>query len=500
MPKRSPKPTRRRPAPASGPSTPDILKLYHAGRLGEARSQAMAALQRSPNDTKLLASLAMTLDRRGAHDVAIPYTQRAVRLNNAEPLLHSLHGTCLRMTGRTEEALESYDNALRLEPANGPALAGKVRLLLALKRPDDAEKALEPHLGDAAGSHQITLAAVRLRQHQRDHAAALELIEARLPHATTSETYDLMHQKAGVLDAMGRYDEAYATITSKPEFAGRFDPDKHRAMTERAVESLTPEAFGELMQRAAAAYRPKSPTPLFILGPPRSGTTLAERILARHPRVHAGGEQGATQNTAIDLQPISAGTCPVPFAAWDTLTKGALGSHTRRYRKEMPKPPAGSTADFVTDKLPGNVLHIPMLKALFPDAPIVYCERDPRDTAVSCLLRQFAPGLAWTERLSHIQVYLEDCRRIVEHARDTLGIDVITLNYERLASEPEAVVPELLERLGLEPCEDCLTPQETEGDARTLSAEQVNKPINTGSVRRWKNYRSHIERFFDVSE
>jgi hypothetical protein len=231
---------------------------------------------------------------------------------------------------------------------------------------------------------------------------------------------------------------------------------------------------------------------IFIVGMLRSGTSLAEQILSRHPAVHAGGELPCLARTLRrPTEPRVGSQWAERLAAatpteWEQLGRAYLADAART--ASLDPGPSGATVR-LTDKQPTNYLYLGAIARILPGARIVHCTRDPLDTAVSCFFQNFGPGHAWSTELPWIAELYRAYRSQMAWWTEQAGIDVVELSYERVVDDVEGAVRRLLDALDLPFHPDCLTFHESRRDARTASVDQVRRPIYRSSVGRSERYR-----------
>ena len=497
----------RRPSPPSrgvGSRSPratleEAIRAYNAGDAARAIQGATALLQRNRNDVKALGLLSMAQMHRAQFQEALVAAERALKIQPGDAMLHTLRARSLRMLGRTDEAIEAFDAALAADPQIMTAAAGKAILLLALNRIDEAEAAIAPFRDQLADAHQIALAAARVDRARGRYEQGIEGLRSVLDSAMlpTGARVDVLFLLASLLDRAKRHDEAFEVVQEANQArVASFDATSHRAAVERSIKALTPDRYAALP--AAETEGTGRALPIFILGLPRSGTTLVEQILGAHPDVLDGGEQDTVRRLVVGLQQPAGVGVPGLLQHPQLLTSAGVQQLRARYLASMPRPKDGTRVRFVTDKMPANVTNLPLIRRMFPDAPIIHCVRDIRDTALSCYFQQFGSAMSWLYRPEWIVAYFEDVTRLADHARETLGVDCLTVDYQRMVTEPERGARRLIEHAGLPWDDACLRPHEVKRDARTSSVDQVTKPIYTSSVERWRAYESHLSAMFEA--
>jgi hypothetical protein len=223
------------------------------------------------------------------------------------------------------------------------------------------------------------------------------------------------------------------------------------------------------------------PTPVLIIGMPRSGTTLVEQIVSMHPEVGAGGELNFwNERGAAWLRSIAAGN-ERPFVIKEFLAKAAT-DYLRVLRAIAP-------AARVTDKMPFNFLWAGLIHIAFPRAVIIHCRRTPVDTALSIHQTHFHPGLAFPTGGAELVAYFRSYQRLVDHWRTVLPKDrFIEVDYEDLTREPEPVIRRIIAACGLPWHEACLRPESNPRAVKTPSKWQTRQPIYRTSVARWRRY------------
>ncbi len=350
--------------------------------------------------------------------------------------------------GRREEARDAYQRILEIEPENALALARLAGL------------SLSPEL-DRALVERVK-AAIARRSAAGEHSPGLGFALAAL------------------LDAGGRYDEAFAAAQAANAAsraaggpAAQYDRTAAEQFVERSIASFPAPPPGDGRD-----------APVFICGMYRSGSTLAEQILAGHSKVSASGE--------LDLIPTIAAGIPDYPDVVATSAPPAVEQWRNSYRNALPVQPA--TDRVVTDKRPDNFLHLGLIKTLFPDAKIIHTVRAPLDNLLSLYFLHLDPGMAYALDLDDAVHWYGQYRRLMAHWQSLYGDDILTVDYDRLVESPEEVVREMLDFLGLEWEDSCLEFNRPGQMVRTASVWQVREPLYKRSSGRWRNYAAHLEK------
>jgi hypothetical protein len=228
--------------------------------------------------------------------------------------------------------------------------------------------------------------------------------------------------------------------------------------------------------------------PIFVIGMPRSGTTLVEHILASHAQIHGAGELTDIQRMVADLPNALHATMAYPecLARVDTGVVRDLGE---RYVQRL-RAKGGSMAR-VIDKMPENFFHLGLIGTLLPGARVIFCRRDALDTCVSCYTQNFR-NLRWACDLQDLAAYYQQYVRLLKHWSAVLPVRKVDVQYEELVTNPEPVIRQLIGFCGLEWDERCLAPEKNPRAVQTASRLQVKQPIHAGSIGRWKKYERHL--------
>jgi hypothetical protein len=290
-------------------------------------------------------------------------------------------------------------------------------------------------------------------------------------------------------DRLGEYDRAFELYDRANRlFPGRFDPSLHGQAVDRMIASWTPERVGTLPESGV-----RDELPVFIVGMPRTGTSLVEQILACHPRVHGAGELQIIPAACGQLAP-SKGLHEPMIDDPGVLTRPALERHARLQLGMLRK--LGGRADRVTDKLPTNFLHLGLISRLHPRARVIHCVRDPLDTCLSCYFQWFRSGLPWAYRPEWLGSYYRTYRRLMGHWKRALPeLPILDVVYEDLVEDQEAWTRRIVEFVGLEWDDHCLRFHESRRISSTLSNEQVRRPMYRSSIGRHRHYADHLDPF-----
>jgi tetratricopeptide (TPR) repeat protein len=388
----------------------------------------------------------MSLWNVGDMAAAMEASRRAIDLdpNHLEMWLYL--GKCESVLGNFETAAKHYRHALAIDPSYQDAKVGLSSLHL-----DYGLSDLE-HLGSVLHDPHGNL---------RDRTLAGFALG------------DSLNQK-------GRYEEAFAATAEAnrlrramlPPSVEVFDVDMLRRI-------FPPEVFQE-----TAAWGDPSALPVFIVGLPRSGTTLVEQIIASHRSAFGAGE---LEDIIRLVRLVEDGQGYRPPREWNPLTvRRAAAQHLVRLSE------LGGDALRVVDKMPDNVMYVGHISILFPNARIILCRRDLRDVGVSCFMQAFSDKMNWTNDLTDIAVRIRETERLVALWREVLPRPMLEVQYEELIANPEAESRRLIEFLGLDWDPTCLSFHETKRPVTTSSFWQVRQPLYSSSVGRWRNYRKHL--------
>jgi hypothetical protein len=268
-----------------------------------------------------------------------------------------------------------------------------------------------------------------------------------------------------------------------------YDPAAYSSHVDRIIEAFGPAFFDRVRDLGATSERP-----VFIVGLPRSGTTLTEQILASHRQVFGAGERPFASQAILRL-PHVLGRQDDPLACIPHADGPALAALANWHLDQL-RQLDGGRADRIVDKMPDNYHLLGFLAAVFPRARFIHCRRDVRDVALSCWITHFSQ-IRWAFDLEHIAHRVLQYQRIMSHWRQVLPVPLLEVNYEELTADQEGVSRRLVDWLGLEWDDACLNFHRTERLVRTASVAQVRQPIYRRSVARWKHYEAMLKPLLD---
>ncbi len=290
-----------------------------------------------------------------------------------------------------------------------------------------------------------------------------------------------------VYDDCGLYEQAFEAYTrgNKLKFKeSGVDLDTFFAHIDRI-----PSILDRLPTETSGAD--SSPTPVFILGMPRSGTTLVEQIITRHSEVAGCGELPCIERAINRLEKRAEPMRVYPNDFWG-VSQRELESEAREYLTWVKRLHKIDTPYF-TDKMPFNFVHIWLIHAIFPDAPIIHCKRHPLDVITSNYFQLYGSDISFVYQLEALTTYYIRYHRIMTHWQRLLGTKLYTVQYENLVSNPEPETRQLIAAIGLDWEESCLEHKSSATAVRTASIWQVRQGIYTRSKERWRNYESHYK-------
>ena len=472
--------------------------LLSLGRTGEAAAAQRRRLALEPESAEAHAALAAALLSLGRIDEAVEFSKRAVDLRPEEMGAHLLLGNGLREQGHAAEAIEAYQRAVALDPgAAGPW----VNLAIGLQERGDADEAAAA-IDRALDIDPASAAAWSVRGGLKTFGAGdtdidrlRELLAASPEGAGHAEDrIELEFTLGKAFMDLGDADAAFGHLNSANRLRRArlsYDVRQDVAQFEQIARSLDAPRLASL-----AGGGHSSDAPVFILGMPRSGTTLVEQILASHPLVHGAGELTTLEEILIDrlgesLSPIERAVRMADLTPDDLAAMGA--GYTSKLTPQAPH------ARRVTDKMPANFRLAGLIRLILPNARIIHCRRDPRDTGLSCYARKFSRGQDFTYDLRDFGLYYRAYETLMAHWRALMPADrFIDVAYEEVVADLETQARRLIAFLGLDWDEACLGFHQTRRPIRTASVHQVRQPLYRSSLARWKAYEAHLGPLIDA--
>ncbi|UVC14148.1 tetratricopeptide repeat-containing sulfotransferase family protein [Mesorhizobium onobrychidis] len=494
--------------------------FQQAKRLDEAQDLCLRVLARTPNHPLALYILG-TLYLGYDDERALRYFARAVGEEPKNPYYHLSLGEAYVKVSEYAPAIRHMQYALELQPGLIEALCALGRTYMAFDKPDMAlplyEKALKINrdhpkvragLASAlSGLGRMDEAAVYLKEAIDRRigvpAAYNDLVQTRKfteepeelqsilrelgnPKLGAEGAQQLHHAAGKVLNDLKRYDEAFDHFNKAKQASGhQFDIDLYRRWIDSMIETFTPDFLA-----ARAGYGNPSEAPVFVVGMPRSGTTLTEQICASHPDVHGAGELSKLRRVAnaIGLRTSSAGDLHQPITSITEVLSRTLAEEHLSYLRE--RAPAALR---VVDKTPHNFELVGLIGLLFPNARIIHCRRDAIDNCVSCFVLNFSEAHSYNTDLKTLGLYYREYDRLMRHWNEVFPGLIFENRYETLVDDQEAQSRRLIDYLGLPWDDACLRFFDRDGSVNTPSRWQVRQPIYRSSVKRWKNYENEIQ-------
>lgn len=427
----------------------------------------------------------MVIDR---YPEGIKHFRAVVDLTPSETAICHL-ALALKQAGQIDEAIVEFDRGLERWPASAQLLGGKCDAQSAVGDQEAARATIRSALDRGILHPQMAIVSARMSKGKEHRGAAIELVERTLAQVGPEQgpRAALFLALGSLRDAAGEYDEAFEAFrTGNDLYPGRFDAAEYARSVEKIIET-----FSALNLARLARASDKDPVPVFIVGMPRSGTSLVEQILASHPAVHGAGELDNLPRLLYDA-PRLLGLAQSPSFPSFFLTLGAsqLDRLARRYLDRLHA--LGPGAQRVTDKLPGNSMFLGPIELLFPGARVIHCVRNPLDTCLSCYMTELGLTLMYKTRQSDLAAAYRGYRRIMEHWRSVLRVPMLDIVYEDLVTDMPTNVRRLIEFVGLPWDDRCMRPHENRRVVQTASIDQVRRPVYDSSVNRWRHYERHL--------
>lgn len=472
------------------------LAMLDTGRAEEAEGCFRAAIASATASATASAGglatawhrLARCLLRLDRPQEALEAANQAVAADPGDADAHNTLGECLFALERFEPALGHYRRAVALQPDLAQAQFNIGVCQQTLGRFDAAAAAhrhalaLRPDLAQA----YYNLSLLKRAAIDDGEMAALEALLTREDLANDARIH-AEFALARSYEDRGDADAAFGHYRAANALKARdlpFDPDRFVGYVDRLIATFDSDFFA-----ARRDWGDPSRRPVFIVGMPRSGTTLVEQILASHPDVHGAGELDDFRTMVKRLPDRLGDGRPFPERV-ATLDRDATGALARDHLASL-----GARAPWamrITDKMTGNYLRLGLIALLLPGATVIHCLRDPIDTCVSCYCQNFAHGLRFTYGLDRLGLVYRQHERLMDHWRQVLPLRINELRYEELIADQDTLSRRIVAACELPWRDSCLSFHKQTRQVRTASFWQVRQPLYATSVGRWRRFAAHL--------
>lgn len=461
--------------------------LRNLGEVEESIALLRRALQLQADSVETMTNLGDACVARSWYEDAIDILQRAVSIKPGFANAHRALANALHHAGRLQEALVSYGHAARLVPGWREVILGQAKIL--------------EQLGEYGKSHDLLLPLMKagydgaipvffdISKHigQRELAVReLERFLGERPNMRTEAAAGIHFQLGSHYDEVGDYDTAFRHFEQANAITrARYDRDSQIRLVDEIIATYSRDFI-----RTMPCADNRSDLPVFIVGMPRSGTSLVEQILASHPDVFGAGE---LPHISRIVQRLSNDYPGLGFPRLvKFVTRKSLDSAAEYHLHELQV--LGGSAIRVTDKMPYNLVYVGLIAQLFPGARIIQCVRHPLDTCLSCFFADFGTvGHNFSYDLNTVGEFYIQYQRLMQHWCSVFPDRVLQVSYADLVGEQERFSRQMVEFCGLEWDDSCLDFHKTDRFVFTLSYDQVRQPMYTQSLQRWKNYEKYLQ-------
>ena len=517
----------------------DALRVLYEIRKSEARHNAVESLIRrlvalDANDFWAVNELTLMLLNKGVIAEAEVHARNAVRLAPANPQAHNLMGMVLteghkphlgeyhyrrvldlsgrrdpillanlawnlKTQGKIKEARRLYEESAERAPDVPQTMLGWARTEEADRQFESAAAILDRAQGTFPDDPGLLLARAVLMRRTENYEQALEILQTVANTRTGGLGSDELLEKGALLDRMGRYEEAFAAFEEGKRLTReltktRYQSEQARQFSGRLSGFFTAKRLATLPRVTDSDNQTK---PIFVLGFPRSGTTLVEQMLSAHPRISAGDELPLISEMTGMMPGMFGSPLLYPEALaelWMADYRDGLDKLRDYYldqvhHREIVKPGAA----WLTDKMPLNEMHLGLIALLFPTAPLVHVLRHPLDVVLSVFATQLTHGFCCSYELETAARHYVLITHLVEHYRREMALRYLAIRYEDVVDHQEATVRRLLNFIGEPFDEGCLRFHENFRYAHTASYAQVAEKLYDRSIFRYRNYMAQLE-------
>lgn len=464
------------------------VALHADKRLLEAIDSYEQALSLEPKFLDALINVSNLYSTIGNHVMALERIKSARDLNPNDLRIMENEANLFLKSGFSVQALAAYERILSLDPGNQKAIAAQIRALHNEGRFEEAQNIAAQALNVNPEAISVLLALSQDKSYTFTEENIRHLMAASVPQKTTDVNTGhvqfalatLYNHKAEHKSAFGFYKQANALCDAQYIWSQSDEQNLFTALT---------DTFSSKFFETSSSFGHESNRPIFIVGMPRSGTTLVEQIIASHPQAEGGGELPEISAIAYGLSKTLNSTVPYPACIKD-LNETTVNKLSEHYLERLKK--VSGTAIHVTDKMPENYLHLGLIAQLFPNARIIHCRRDALATCFSIYQQSFNGYQPYAYDLTKIGRRYRNYEHLMDHWRATLPLSVLEVSYEELVQDQEQQSRRILEFCNLDWDDRVLAFEKTQRRVQTASLWQVRQPMYTNALEAWRKYEDFL--------
>ena len=495
------------------------VRHLHASRYRKAEDAFKKLLIEDENNIDALRFMGILAFKSGNHDIAEGMFTKALRLDPTYSLVWANLAQVYSVTGQLDKAKKSFKNILNMEPRNGLIWAEYGTVLTKLANYEESKNAYLKALNFKSDSPRVHLSLGHVYKTMGEIENSIDsyknsIIQNKLSgeaywSLANLKTYSFSENEIKVMEetlkedmsdiersqihfALGKAYEVKKDFENSFNnyFKGnevkkgliKYSSDDTTDNTKRILDFFNLETIRDFSKSSTVDQ-----DPIFILGMPRSGSTLVDQIISSHSKVDGTQELPNIIKIASELNSNNQNTYPEILKELDESKLSEMGNN---YLSETTW--ARKNAPFFIDKMPNNFIHIGLIKTILPNAKIIDTRRDPMDTCFSCYKQFFARGQLFTYSLEDLGNYYTDYIKAMNHWHNVYGKDIFTVHYDNVINKTEETIRELIDYCNLPFEKECLEFYKSSRPVKTPSAEQVRQPIYKSGLNYWKNYEKHL--------
>jgi Flp pilus assembly protein TadD len=472
--------------------------LFNKGEAEECEVLARSCLRLMPLNPTLQSVMGLLLSRRGRPAAGEFHFRRVMELDGEKPVVANNLAFCLKLQGKVEESEQWYRRTVAMAPDDANVFVGWSKLEEARRNIPRAWELLNAAEKLASDPADLALErAILLGREGKTAEAIAELNRSR--EAGKRLDAHTLFERGKLYDRMDRFDEAWTDFTEANRLVREVQRRRYAEAAARDAVSECMSFFKRTRMKLIprADLDPSMPQPIFIVGFPRSGTTMVEQTLSAHPKISAGDELSFVQDLTRIIPRWLASPNPFPGALTDLwmgdnrLAPNQFRDYYLRRSGELGIFETG--AAFFTDKMPLNEMHLGLIHILFPNAPVIHVRRHPLDILTSNFGNFLTHGFNQSFSVKTIAQHYVLVDELVEHYKSELDLNYLEVRYEQIVENQEKQIRRMLDFIGVEFDPRCLSFDQNQRYARTASYAQVTEKLYDKSVYRFRHYRKHLD-------